>query len=108
MSQNAFIQSIHEKAARKHLRIAFPDAEDVRTLKAALILKNQKISTPFWSAAANIKDRRGKSSRPERNRNHRLNLRLEGHRQPALREAEGQGWTRRGGRGGGSTFTTPD
>lgn len=47
MSQNAFIQSIREKAARKHLRIAFPDAEDIRTLKAALILKSEKIATPL-------------------------------------------------------------
>ena len=47
MSQNAFIQSIREKASQKHLRIAFPDAEDVRTLKAALTLKSDKIATPL-------------------------------------------------------------
>jgi phosphate acetyltransferase len=44
---NTFIQDIRHKAAKKHLRIAFPDAEDVRTLKAALTLKGQKIAEPW-------------------------------------------------------------
>ncbi|MEN6310885.1 MAG: phosphate acetyltransferase [Acidobacteriota bacterium] len=44
---NTFIQDIRNKAAKKHLRVAFPDAVDVRTLQAALTLKNQKIAEPW-------------------------------------------------------------
>lgn len=44
---NSFIQDIRDKAAKKCLRVAFPDAEDVRTLKAALMLKDKKISEPW-------------------------------------------------------------
>ena len=44
---NTFIQDIRDKAARKFLRIAFPDAEDARTLKAALTLKDKKIAEPW-------------------------------------------------------------
>jgi len=44
---NTFISDIRQKAARKFLRIAFPDAEDVRTLKAALTLKGGKIAEPW-------------------------------------------------------------
>ena len=44
---NTFIQDIRHKAANKFLRIAFPDAEDVRTLKAALTLKDQKTAQPW-------------------------------------------------------------
>lgn len=44
---NTFIQDIRHKAAQKRLRVAFPDAEDVRTLKAALTLKGQKIAEPW-------------------------------------------------------------
>ncbi|MBE0713250.1 MAG: phosphate acetyltransferase, partial [Candidatus Aminicenantes bacterium] len=44
---NTFISDIRQKAARKFLRIAFPDAEDVRTLKAALTLKDNKIAEPW-------------------------------------------------------------
>jgi phosphate acetyltransferase len=43
---NPFIQDIRGKAARKNLGVAFPDAEDVRTIKAALALKEQKIARP--------------------------------------------------------------
>jgi phosphate acetyltransferase len=43
---NTFIRDIREKAARKFLKVAFPDAEDVRTLKAALALKDQRIAQP--------------------------------------------------------------
>jgi phosphate acetyltransferase len=43
---NTFIQDIRRKAAKKNLRVAFPDAEDVRTLKAALTLAEQKIARP--------------------------------------------------------------
>jgi phosphate acetyltransferase len=44
---NTFIQDIRRKAAKKFLRVAFPDAEDARTLKAALILREQKIAEPW-------------------------------------------------------------
>jgi phosphate acetyltransferase len=44
---NTFIQDIRAKAARRSLRVAFPDAEDVRTLQAALILKDRKIAEPW-------------------------------------------------------------
>jgi phosphate acetyltransferase len=44
---NTFIQDIRDKAAKKFLRIAFPDAEDVRTLKAALTLKDKAIAQPW-------------------------------------------------------------
>jgi phosphate acetyltransferase len=47
MSSNTFIQDIRTKAARKNLRIAFPDAEDVRTLKAALMLIAEKVGVPL-------------------------------------------------------------
>ena len=43
---NTFIQDIRNKAAKKNLRVAFPDAEDVRTLKAALTLRDRKIAQP--------------------------------------------------------------
>jgi len=43
---NTFIQDIRQKAAKKNLRVAFPDAEDVRTLKAALALRDGKIAQP--------------------------------------------------------------
>lgn len=43
---NTFISDIRDKAARKFLKVAFPDAEDVRTLKAALTLREKKIAEP--------------------------------------------------------------
>jgi len=43
---NTFIQDIRDKAAKKFLKVAFPDAEDVRTLKAALALRDKKIAEP--------------------------------------------------------------
>jgi phosphate acetyltransferase len=43
---NTFIQDIRDKAAKKFLRVAFPDAEDARTLKAALALKEKRIAQP--------------------------------------------------------------
>lgn len=49
---NNFIQDIREKASKKFLRVAFPDAEDVRTLKAALILRDQKIAQPWLVGSA--------------------------------------------------------
>jgi phosphotransacetylase len=44
---NTFIQDIRSKAAQKFPRVAFPDAEDVRTLKAALGLRELKIAQPL-------------------------------------------------------------
>jgi phosphate acetyltransferase len=43
---NTFTQDIRDKAAKKRLKVAFPDAEDVRTLKAALALKEKRIAQP--------------------------------------------------------------
>jgi len=46
MSGNTFIQDIRAKAAGKRLRVAFPDAEDARTIQAALTLEAEKIAVP--------------------------------------------------------------
>ncbi len=46
MSGNTFIQDIRTNASKRNLRVAFPDAEDVRTLKAALTLKAGRIAVP--------------------------------------------------------------
>ena len=46
MSGNTFIQDIRTKAAARNLRIAFPDAEDARTVQAALSLKAGRIGVP--------------------------------------------------------------
>ncbi len=43
---NTFIHDIRTRAAGKCLRVAFPDAEDVRTLQAALMLKKDGIADP--------------------------------------------------------------
>ncbi len=43
---NTFIQDIRDKASKKFLKVAFPDAEDVRTLQAALTLKAKGIADP--------------------------------------------------------------
>jgi phosphate acetyltransferase len=47
MSENTFIRDIRTKAAAKRLRIAFPDAEDIRTVQAALTLKAEGIAVPL-------------------------------------------------------------
>jgi phosphate acetyltransferase len=44
---NTFIQDIRRKAAGRFLRVAFPDAEDARTLKAAITLRDGKIAQPW-------------------------------------------------------------
>ena len=49
---NTFIRDIRDKAAKKFLRVAFPDAEDARTLKAALILRDGKIAQPWLVGSA--------------------------------------------------------
>jgi len=57
---NTFISDIRGKAAKKFLKVAFPDAEDVRTLKAALILREKHIANPASSG------RRPRSTRSPR------------------------------------------
>jgi phosphotransacetylase len=47
MTGKTFIPNIREKAKKKRIPVAFPDAEDVRTLKAARTLKDQKIAEPW-------------------------------------------------------------
>lgn len=49
---SAFIKDIRERASKKFLRVAFPDAEDARTLKAALILRDGKIAQPWLVGSA--------------------------------------------------------
>lgn len=46
MSESNFVKEIREKAAKRYLRIAFPDAEDLRTIQAARTLIAEKISQP--------------------------------------------------------------
>ncbi|MGE5358303.1 MAG: phosphate acetyltransferase [Bacteroidales bacterium] len=46
MSDNAFITGIRSNASARHLRAALPDAEDVRVLRAAIVLRDQKIAEP--------------------------------------------------------------
>jgi len=47
MTGKTFIPDIREKARKKHIPVAFPDAEDIRTLKAARQLLQEKIGVPF-------------------------------------------------------------
>ncbi len=44
---NTFIDDIRRKAAAKFLKVAFPDAEDARTIQAARTLKAGKIADPL-------------------------------------------------------------
>lgn len=46
MAENDLVKSIREKAAKKFLKVAFPDAEDPRTLIASRTLINEKIGIP--------------------------------------------------------------
>jgi phosphate acetyltransferase len=46
MTGKTFIPDIREKARKKHIPVALPDAEDVRTLKAARTLRDEKIAQP--------------------------------------------------------------
>jgi phosphate acetyltransferase len=43
---NPFIESVRAKAATRHLKVAFPDAEDVRVLKAAVVVRDQRLAQP--------------------------------------------------------------
>ena len=46
MSENAFITTVRASAARRCFTVAFPDAEDARVLKAALLLRDRGIASP--------------------------------------------------------------
>jgi phosphate acetyltransferase len=46
MSDNAFIKGIRTNAANRNFKVALPDAEDVRVLKAAVVLRDQRIARP--------------------------------------------------------------
>jgi phosphate acetyltransferase len=43
---NPFIENVRAKAATRHLKVAFPDAEDVRVLKAAVVVRDQRVAQP--------------------------------------------------------------
>jgi phosphate acetyltransferase len=43
---NPFIENVRAKAAARNLKVAFPDAEDVRVLKAAVVVRDQRIAQP--------------------------------------------------------------
>jgi phosphate acetyltransferase len=51
MSSNTFTQQIRTKAAARHFRVAFPDADDARVLRAAVVLKDQQIAQPVLVGA---------------------------------------------------------
>jgi len=44
--KNPFISNVREKAKNRFATIAFPDADDIRTLQAAIYLRNEKIANP--------------------------------------------------------------
>ncbi len=46
MAENNFVKSIREKASKRFLKVAFPDAEDLRTLVCARTLIEEKIGVP--------------------------------------------------------------
>ncbi|MBM2816039.1 MAG: Phosphate acetyltransferase [Ignavibacteria bacterium] len=46
MEENKFIKSIRQKATLKNCRVAFPDADDIRTIKAARFLSDNSIARP--------------------------------------------------------------
>ena len=49
---NPFIEQVRANAATRHLRVAFPDAEDIRVLKAAVVVRDQRIAQPILVGAA--------------------------------------------------------
>ncbi len=51
MSSNPFIQQVRASAAARRLKVAFPDAEDVRILKAAVVVRDQQIAQPVLVGA---------------------------------------------------------
>ncbi len=51
MDGNEFIKSIREKTSKRNLKVAFPDAEDVRTIIASRTLIDNKIATPILAGS---------------------------------------------------------
>ncbi|MCR4396457.1 MAG: phosphate acyltransferase, partial [Candidatus Saccharicenans sp.] len=47
MSGSNFVREIRVKAAKKFLKIAFPDAEDIRTIKTSRTIIEEKIGVPI-------------------------------------------------------------
>jgi len=47
MAQKPFISDIRKRASERYLRIAFPDADDVRTINAALTIKSINMGIPL-------------------------------------------------------------
>jgi len=47
MNKNPFINDIREKAKVKNALVAFPDADDIRTIKASRFLADEKIARPI-------------------------------------------------------------
>jgi len=54
MSENAFITTIRTTAALRNFNVAFPDAEDARVLKAAVVLRDQGIAQPVLVGSAGV------------------------------------------------------
>jgi phosphotransacetylase len=46
MEKNPFISIVREKAKGRFATVAFPDAEDKRTLETSIFLLNEKIANP--------------------------------------------------------------
>ncbi len=46
MSLNPFVVSVRESAKKKNVLVAFPDADDARTLQTSIFLKNEAIAQP--------------------------------------------------------------
>lgn len=46
MSDNAFINGIRTNASKRHFKVAFPDTNDVRVIKAAAVLRDNRIAQP--------------------------------------------------------------
>jgi phosphotransacetylase len=46
MSKNPFIDEIRTKAKSKNALVAFPDAEDIRSIKTSRFLADEKIARP--------------------------------------------------------------
>jgi phosphate acetyltransferase len=46
MSENAFISGVRAKARERNLVVALPDAEDLRVLQAATVLRQERIARP--------------------------------------------------------------
>jgi phosphate acetyltransferase len=48
---NPFTQQVRAKAATRHLKVAFPDADDARVLRAAVVLRDQQVARPVLVGA---------------------------------------------------------